>query len=133
MPDSQRYNDWYAKSQSEFDGAKILITYGGDYSLIAFLCQQAIEKVLKGYILKNSKVLIEGHSLIYLCKKSIEIDASFKEQLKNCTFVNQFYIETRYPADIPIGIDKEDADECLNIAAKILAKVFETENNGTKC
>jgi len=67
--DSTRYKDWYAKALKDFDGANILNKYDGDTSIVAFLCQQAIEKMFKGYILQNTNKLQDGHSLLFLCKR----------------------------------------------------------------
>ena len=34
-------------------------------------------------------------------------------------YKDQFYVETRYPADIPVDVEKEEAQECIIIAEKI--------------
>ncbi len=119
MADSKRYMDWYEKSLKDLEGARILFKYGGDFSIVAFHCQQSLEKLLKGYILKETQTLAEGHSLVYLCKKAIEFDASLKSYLKDCAYINQFYIETRYPADIPTVLTQDEAQECILIAEKL--------------
>ena len=97
MADSRIYKDWLAKAHIDLDSARILYAHGGDYATVAFHCQQAIEKGLKGFILKASK------------------------QLKDCAYVNQFYIESRYPADVPEALTKQDAEQCLSIAERVLA------------
>ena len=70
MADSRIYEDWLAKARTDLESARILFEHGGDYATVAFHCQQAIEKGLKGFILKSSKQLKDGHSLIYLCRKA---------------------------------------------------------------
>lgn len=125
MADSKRYNDWYTKAMNDFKGANILLNHEGDGAMVAFHCQQAIEKAFKGYILKNTDTLVEGHSLVFLCKKAYAIDISLKRHLKDCAFVNQFYIETRYPADTPVELDSDDAKECIDIASLILKELIE--------
>ena len=130
MADSIRYKDWYEKAKKDLQSSKILFKHEGDYSIIAFIafhCQQAIEKMLKGYILKHTENLTEGHSLLYLCKTadSIENGKNLKQYLKECAFVNQFYIETRYPSEIFIELDEDEVKECINIAEKILLNLDE--------
>lgn len=44
--------------------------------LVAFHCQQSIEKALKGAIIYFSKQLEEGHSLVYLCKQAEKHEGS---------------------------------------------------------
>ena len=122
MADSKRYMDWYDKSSKDLEGAKILFKYGGDLSIVAFHCQQSIEKLLKGYILKETQTLSEGHSLVYLCRQIMNFDSSIRMYLKDCAYVNQFYLETRYPADLPTIITNEEAEECILIAEKMQQK-----------
>lgn len=122
MADSLRYKDWYMKAQTDLQSAKILFKHDGDYAIVAFHCQQSIEKALKGFILKQTDEIKEGHSLVYLCKRAGILDEAFKKHLKECAFVNQFYIETRYPGDILLEIDEEEAKECIDIAQKILTQ-----------
>ena len=123
MADSRRHQEWFDKAGEEFKAAEILMEHGGDYAVIAFLCQQTIEKAFKGFILKHRETLVEGHSLIFLCRKSAGIDGAFKEFMKDSAYVNQFYLETRYPADAPMEITKSDARECMEIAGAILKAI----------
>lgn len=118
--DSKRADDWLNKANSDMTGANILFQYNGGYDLVTFHCQQAIEKALKGWILRKNGELLEGHSLIYLCKAAIKSGAKLSNHLKDCAYVNQFYIETRYPADTPLEITEEEAKDCIEIAQKIL-------------
>lgn len=125
--DSRRYYDWYKKAKTDLRGAQILFEAEADNSLVAFHCQQAIEKMLKGYILKNTKDLVDGHSLIYLIRRSSRFDESMRRFTKDCAFVNQFYIETRYPADIPDEVDEYEVRECLDTANEVLGYIESTE------
>ncbi len=120
MADSRRYTDWYVKAKSDLNGAIILYENNADLSLVAFHCQQAIEKMLKGYILKRTGKLLEGHSLVFLIRKASAFDVDMKKYLKDCAFVNQFYIETRYPSDLPDAVDGDEAKECLDTAFEIV-------------
>ena len=49
--DSHFYYKWLDKALCDLQCARLLLTYGGDAYNIAFHCQQAIEKALKGYLL----------------------------------------------------------------------------------
>ena len=125
MADSLRYKDWYDKAEKDLQGAKILFQYEADYGLVAFHCQQAMEKGLKGFILQHLIELTEGHSLVYLCKRASGIDEEIKRYLKDCAYVNQFYIETRYPADIIVKLDKNEAEECIEMTERLLKRIIE--------
>jgi HEPN domain-containing protein len=120
MGDSVRYTDWYEKAQHDLNGAKILFEHDGGYDLVAFHCQQAIEKQLKGWLLKTTGELFDGHSLVFLCRKAIQSGADLKQNLRDCAFVNQFYIETRYPSDSYLPVSEDEAKGCLDSAELIL-------------
>ena len=118
--DSRRYLDWYKKAKNDIRGAEILFESEADNSLVAFHCQQAIEKMLKGYVLKHTNVLLEGHSLIFLIRRAARFDEEIRKFTKDCAFVNQFYIETRYPADFPDEVDDYEEKECLDTAREVI-------------
>ncbi len=125
--DSRRYLDWYAKAKTDLRGAQILFDAEADNSLVAFHCQQAIEKILKGFVLKHTKELLEGHSLVFLIRRASRIDEEMRRFTKDCAFVNQFYIETRYPADIPDEVDEYEVRECLTTANEVLEYIVNKE------
>jgi HEPN domain-containing protein len=128
MVDSRRYHDWFEKAQRDLKSATILKEHNCGNDMAAFHCQQAIEKALKSYLLFKTKELQEGHSLIFLCKLSSSHNTTFKKYIKDCAFINQYYIETRYPADNPIFINDEEIEDCLLITQTILSFVFDELN-----
>lgn len=125
MVDSKRYNDWLEKAARDIKSAKVLKQNDCGNDIVAFHCQQAIEKALKGFLLKQTRQVAEGHSLIYLCKEASSYYAELKNHLKNCAFVNQYYIETRYPSDIPLVVSDNEAEECIAIAEAVYKLVKE--------
>ena len=129
MVDSLRYKDWLEKSQKDLNAAIILKQNECGNDIVAFHCQQSIEKSLKGFLLYKRGEIIEGHSLIYLCKQSVIYDPVLKTFLKECAFVNQYYIETRYPADNQIIVTDEEAEECIKIAETIYLQICKSINN----
>ena len=53
MGDSLRYKDWFEKAAHDLRGAEILMEHDGGNDLVAFHCRQAMEKMLKGWLLKT--------------------------------------------------------------------------------
>ena len=119
MVDTLRYKDWMEKAQRDVKSAKILKEHDCGSDVVAFHCQQAAEKALKAYLIVNGEGIVSGHSLIYLCKLSEKHDAKFKKFIKDCGFLNQYYIETRYPADNPLIVSEYEAEECIKIAEEV--------------
>jgi HEPN domain-containing protein len=94
--------------------------------IVAFHCQQAIEKYFKGYLLEHDKPLIRIHNLSKLYEmtkkiKDLEIDEDILVR------INDTYIEDRYPGDLgmlPDGVPtNEEAQSFLQFAKEIEAKI----------
>ncbi|MGD9569248.1 MAG: HEPN domain-containing protein [Sedimentibacter sp.] len=124
MVDTLRYLDWINNAERDLNAANILFEHECGNDLVAFHCQQCVEKSLKSFLIAKGKGIISTHSLIYLCKLCESIDSSFKQFIKDCGFLNQYYIETRYPADDPIIIDDYEIHECIKISSEIFTHVL---------
>lgn len=116
---------WLDMAIRDLKSVKVLFEHdcGNDY--VTFHCQQTIEKALKALIIYLYATLEQGHSLLYLCKKVMAQREEFSQYLKDCAFVNQYYIETRYPNENAIIVSNEETENCLNIAENILNTVKE--------
>lgn len=104
-------------------GASILFEHDADFALVCFHCQQAAEKYLKGYLIYKTGILHEGHNLVRLCRRAAGFNPVFNQYLKDCAFLNTFYIEARYPAEDPMEISYDNTKECLIIAEQIKQEV----------
>lgn len=130
MVDSTKYKEWFEMAKKDMRSAEILYEHDADNGIVCFHCQQAIEKYLKGFLIKVTGELQEGHNLIKLCKKVIAYNNALNEFVKDMAFVNTYYIETRYPADDPLLVSKEDAKECIEIAIKVIEKIEKIMRDG---
>jgi len=93
-----------------------------------YFSQQAVEKLLKAFLIKNKIKIPKTHDILELLDKCIEIDKDFKELNKlNLERLSLFYTITRYP-EFEYEITEEDAKEAIEIAEKvrefILKKIF---------
>ena len=118
--DSKRYFDWLFHSNLDYLAAKNLINDERCYFATAFHCQQCIEKALKGYMLFKTRRLFDGHNLTWLCKQAITLDDHFRNYLKDSVTLNKYYIETRYPADVPLDIDFDTIQSLFEITTNML-------------
>ena len=103
--DSRRYYDWLDRAGEDLISSRELLKNDACYNNAAFHCQQTAEKALKAYILLNSGYIPDGHNLSWLCKKAMKFDKKFADWLYESATLNKCYIETRYPADIPLDMD----------------------------
>ncbi len=118
--DSKRYYDWFFHAYEDLLAAKLLIDDNRLLGPAIFHCQQAIEKSLKAFMLFKTRRLLDGHNLTWLCKQAAMLDSGFTKWIGKSTLLNRFYIETRYPADIPEDITRSLAEEILEATNEMM-------------
>jgi len=119
----RQVEDWLLLADKDLQAAGIIIN--DEYPLtniVAFHCQQAIEKYFKALILEKGIPLIKTHDLIKLNGminefKNLGIDE------KKLMVLNEIYMDSRYPGDLglmPDGIPtNEEAKEFIEYANEI--------------
>ena len=122
--DSKRYYDWIYHASLDRMAAEVLCDDPQLYYVAAFHCQQCIEKALKGYLLFRTGRHFDGHNLTYLCRQAIQLDSKvFSEYLDESAALNDLYIETRYPTDLPFEIDELEVRRYLDMAERMFAAI----------
>ena len=48
---------------------------------------------------------MDGHNITWLCRYAGRYEERFLHWLDRTAALNRLYIETRYPADMPVGLD----------------------------
>ena len=133
--DSKHYYKWLSKAASDMRSAGILRAYGGDAEAVAFHCQQTIEKALKGYLLYKTGRHYDGHNLTFLCRQAARLDKRFYDYLDESALLNHYYIESRYPTDLPFVIDKKEIDTIYGIAERMFSvikqEIYEDDSPAT--
>ena len=122
--DSKRYFDWLERAECDLLSAKILKDNGGDNGHSAFHCQQCIEKALKGYILYTTGSHLDGHNLTFLCRSACKHEEKFKEWLDECSALNRYYIQTRYPTDLGFDVTDEELESAYKMAKDMYIFIF---------
>lgn len=123
--DSKRYYDWLYHAYQDLLAAKVLIDDKRLYEQVVFHCQQAMEKSIKAFLLYKSHRLFDGHNLTWLCKQAAMLEGEFTPWIEKSTLLNRFYIETRYPADVPTDITQAFAKETLAFTDELVDMVCE--------
>lgn len=133
--DSTRYYDWLGRAREDITSARLLRGNHDCRNNTAFHCQQTIEKALKAYILLKSDMLVDGHNLSWLCKRAMRYDKRFAEWLDESATLNKCYIETRYPADLPLELTFDEVTGYYEMASDmydfILSEVDSVLKNGS--
>lgn len=90
-------NEWISIALYDLETAQAMFNTGR-YLYVVFMCQQAIEKLLKALFLhKTQKMPPRTHNLLYLVDK-IELEIS-EDKRSFFSHLNQFYLESRYPGE----------------------------------
>ena len=95
------------------------------YNQACFHSRQAVEKVLKGYLLSRNKSIPQIHALDDLFNLCVKIDNNFQELKDMCSKLDKYYMPMRYPDALP-GIlpeglpNEKDAQEALSNAKEIM-------------
>ena len=81
------------------------------YSVICFHTTQAVEKLLKSFIISNNKTVEKIHDLDILQKSAMEIDNSFLKIMDNCLLLNEYGPKIKYSTGNQIT--KHNIDEII--------------------
>jgi HEPN domain-containing protein len=89
---------WINLSKYDIDTAKAMLA-SRRYLYVLFTCQQAIEKMLKALVVKNTGSFPPKiHDLVKLL--TIAGIEALDEQKEFLAKLNYYYLETRYPAEL---------------------------------
>lgn len=117
-------NNWWMQAKRDLTSAKNSLK-SKDYYMVAFLCQQAVEKSLKTLILHTKREFYPSHSLIYL-GKSVGIPHTFHSFLRELT---PQYTISRYPnaaGEVPFELyDEEMASKFLKKSEEVFQWIEE--------
>lgn len=122
--DSRRYYDWLTYAEADIMAANDLKSNERTLLCGAFHAQQAIEKTLKAYFLFDRGYAPDGHNVIYLCRKLSRQYKEFSQWVDECAEANGYYIETRYPPDVPVDITEEKLEKLIDAAVRLYTFTF---------
>jgi len=99
--------EWLLKAAHDERSAKILLKSEFPVTDTAcFHCQQAVEKLLKAYLVYKEEKFAKVHNVSYLLDLCSDLDNSFEEIRENIEELAPFAVEVRYPGsciDIPLN------------------------------
>ncbi len=109
MVDPQIIEEWLQKADEDFEFACSVIEESPFYAQICFHFHQAAEKYLKCFIIAWGLQFKKIHDLPVLLKICLPQDHQLEALMHDCTFLNAFYIEARYPVHWPTQYTKDMA------------------------
>jgi HEPN domain-containing protein len=111
-------NRWIEKAEGDFRVAsrEIKVTDKPNYDAILFHCQQCIEKLLKGALIKHGIKPHKTHDLFELSQRLIEVFPDWSANQSDLIWLSKGAADFRYPGD---SADFEEAAESFELCKKL--------------
>ena len=94
---NEEVQEWFEIADRDFDSAQLLNkAVRRHYEVICYLCAQATEKYLKGYLVFNDVIPEKTHDLARLNIFCARYDADFQNIYDECSFLTRFSNDIRY-------------------------------------
>ena len=117
--------EWMAKAKRDLEAAQRMIDCADPLlNTGTYHCQQAAEKVLKGWLTFRSVSVTKTHDLVHLVRECQKLDAGFQELFEMADFLSPFAVDFRYPGDM-FEPPLEEAELALRAAEKIVHSISE--------
>jgi HEPN domain-containing protein len=95
---NEEVQEWLEVADRDLDSALLLNeAVRRHFEVICYLCAQAAEKYLKGYLVFNDIIPKKTHDLKQLNLDCSEIDSDFQNVYDECRFLTEFAKDIRYP------------------------------------
>ena len=109
--------EWYTKACSDLKSAQILFKESV-YDTSCFHAQQAVEKILKAFLIKSNVEIEKTHDLVKLIEDCSRLESSLENLRNSVSKINSYAIDARYPTGHEIN--KHEASDALNEAEKTM-------------
>jgi HEPN domain-containing protein len=103
MPPKDEYlrlvRQWLKKAEQDLRGAELMEQTPRLLGLVAFHCQQAVEKALRGFLTLHNLPFRKTHDLTELLRQCEDIDIAFAHYVDAASFLSPFAADFRYPGE----------------------------------
>jgi HEPN domain-containing protein len=107
---------WIDKAELDYQAATQLLEAGDRLrQIVAFHCQQAVEKYLKAFLVRYQVEFPKIHNLRQLLDLVSKVAPEIARSLDHCVVLTPYGADIRYPGDIPDLLPGQDK-EALGLA-----------------
>jgi len=113
-------NEWIYFARMDYDCALHLARTRrpAPIEIVCYHCQQAVEKILKGYIAAQGGTIVKTHDLKILIEQCKQYSSDFGEYAKLCSNLTTYISSTRYPPKPDLV--EQDMEHALKDAFNVL-------------
>ncbi len=125
-PDQVRWDfvqEWLRKAESDIEAARILVAEDlDDYEVAAFHAQQAVEKLIKAYLVRHQVEFSKTHEIEALRDLLASIDQTLAVKLADADELTPYAVDYRYPGDAG-DVSQGDAEGAVRLAEAVRVHV----------
>ncbi len=117
---------WLTKALNDYRTAQKLLSFPEDEIItdsVCFHAQQAVEKLLKAFLIENNINFGRTHNVEYLIKLCSTVDNEFENLFDITKRLEYYAVEVRYPDEFYIP-SVEEAKEAFKAAERVKDFVF---------
>jgi HEPN domain-containing protein len=119
-PDAAQLRNWLLKARNDWSAArKLLRGPEPETDVVGFHCQQAVEKLLKAFLLSRSVEFEKIHDLRRLIDQCAALDPEFNSLREDVRPLTAYAVASRYPGLPSLVFD--EAQQALVVVRKIWA------------
>ena len=119
MDKHEELRQWFSLAEQDLSIAKnsAITMHPIPVERICNLCQQSVEKALKGYLFLNDVEFPKIHDLRILLTMCVNLNPDFANFRKQMIYLNNFGVLPKYPNELQITED--DAKNAIRFAEEI--------------
>lgn len=112
---------WWLRAQKDLRSAQLNFDEdsAGQAEVICYDCQQACEKMLKAFLLKNGWLLAKTHDLDYLLQEAIKHLPAIIQFEAQISEINTLFMPSHYPFDYADPIGDVEAKKSIAVCKAI--------------
>jgi len=130
--------DWLRKANLDCDVAARLASEGDRFrDIVAFHCQQAVEKYLKSILVRHQVEFRKTHDIERLLHILRGVEPTSAEELADAKWLTPFGVDIRYPGDFPETLPGDEhralglAQRAREAAAAVLSPFLAKEDSAS--
>jgi len=112
-------HQWFSLAEHDLGTAKIIfLNLPEYYEIVAFHCQQSIEKYIKGLLVFYGVSFEKSHDLVYLKDLLVDNVEIEKALIRRITTLKSYAVQLRYPNNVK-HLEKSQLEEAINTAEEM--------------
>lgn len=133
VKESKNSKRWLDHARHDLDLAFLINRDGGFSDSVCHFCHQTAEKALKALLLENNILDFPHiHKLSALFEQAKKFSPDLAQLRDAIVLLDKYYIEAKYPMDIPSEYSKDEAKTAIAMVEKVFDFVSSTINKNDR-